>query len=71
MSVKINSYLKTIHNIICSLLWLWEKNNTLQCTYLKTNMVAMNILRVGIIEIQDKQNANKNRVFGYGGLGCH
>jgi hypothetical protein len=34
-------------------------------------MVAMNILRVGIIEIQDKQNANKNRVFGYGGLGCH
>jgi hypothetical protein len=34
-------------------------------------MVAMNLLRVGLIENQDKQNANKKRVFGYGGQGSH
>jgi len=38
---------------------------------MKTNMVAMNILKVGLIENKDKQNANKNRMFGHGGLGSH
>jgi hypothetical protein len=34
-------------------------------------MVAMNLLRVGLIENQDKQNAHKKIVFGYGGLSSH
>jgi hypothetical protein len=34
-------------------------------------MVAMNLLRVGLIENYDKQNVNKKRMFGYAGLGSH
>ncbi len=34
-------------------------------------MVAMNILRVGLIENQDKQMQIKKIMFGYGGLSSH
>ncbi len=31
----------------------------------------MNLLRVGLIENQDKQNENLKKKFGYGGFGFH
>jgi hypothetical protein len=34
-------------------------------------MVAMNLLKVGLTKNYDKQNANKKRIFDYGGLGSH
>jgi hypothetical protein len=38
---------------------------------LKTSMVAMNLLRVGLIEIQDFLNANKKESVWLWGLGTH
>jgi hypothetical protein len=55
---KNNNFLKR-KNVIYSYVWLWKKTITLECTYLKTNMVAMNLLKVGLSNNQDKQIASK------------
>jgi hypothetical protein len=50
------SWERTVSHWICSHVWFWQKTTTLQRKYLKTSMVAMNLLRVGLIENQDFKN---------------
>jgi hypothetical protein len=51
--------IKNKHDVICSHVWLWQKTMTLQRKYLKTSMVAMDLLKVGLTKNQGFLNANK------------
>jgi hypothetical protein len=59
------------HDVICNHVCLWQKIMTLQCKYLKTSMVAMNLLKVGLTKNQDKKNANKKDRVWLWGLGSN
>jgi hypothetical protein len=51
-------YGKGLAHWICNHIWLWEKTITFHCTYLKTNKVTMNLLKVGLTKNYNKQNGH-------------